>query len=100
MNDCGRECYIIGGPWIAEDPDCPVHGAEAVAERERQVAEREDLQEALKTALARASVLEERLGRVTASLTVLVEALPFARPPLSQKAFSALVDAKAVLRED
>jgi len=25
-NDCGRQCFIIGGPFIAEDPDCPVHG--------------------------------------------------------------------------
>lgn len=23
------ECYQIGGPWIAEDPDCPTHGDEA-----------------------------------------------------------------------
>lgn len=23
------ECYQIGGPWIAEDPDCPIHGDEA-----------------------------------------------------------------------
>lgn len=29
------ECYKIGGPWIAEDPDCPVHGQEAVAERDK-----------------------------------------------------------------
>ena len=21
------ECYQIGGPWIAEDPSCPVHGS-------------------------------------------------------------------------
>ena len=20
------ECYKIGGPWIAEDPNCPTHG--------------------------------------------------------------------------
>ena len=20
------ECYMIGGPFIAEDPDCPIHG--------------------------------------------------------------------------
>lgn len=25
-NDCGHECFIIGGPFIAEDPSCPVHG--------------------------------------------------------------------------
>jgi hypothetical protein len=27
--DCGHECYRVGGPWIAEDPNCPIHGAEA-----------------------------------------------------------------------
>jgi len=21
------ECYQVGGPWIAEDPDCPIHGS-------------------------------------------------------------------------
>lgn len=29
------ECYQIGGPFIAEDPDCPEHGTEAQA-RERE----------------------------------------------------------------
>ncbi len=24
-SSCGRQCFIIGGPWIAEDPDCPIH---------------------------------------------------------------------------
>lgn len=28
-SNCGRECFIIGGPWISEDPDCPVHGRDA-----------------------------------------------------------------------
>lgn len=28
------ECYQIGGPFIAEDPDCPVHGKEAQRRRE------------------------------------------------------------------
>jgi hypothetical protein len=23
------DCYRIGGPWIAEDPNCPTHGTEA-----------------------------------------------------------------------
>jgi len=27
------ECYQIGGPWIAEDPDCPEHGHAAVRRR-------------------------------------------------------------------
>ena len=40
------ECYQIGGPWIAEDPNCPAHGrgglqdeleeAEAVIEQLRE----------------------------------------------------------------
>lgn len=25
MSDC--DCYKIGGPFIAEDPSCPIHGA-------------------------------------------------------------------------
>ncbi len=25
---CGHQCFIIGGPFIAEDPACPVHGAQ------------------------------------------------------------------------
>ena len=30
------DCYRIGGPFIAEDPDCPTHGTEArAAQRER-----------------------------------------------------------------
>ena len=23
---CPWRCYEIGGPWIAENPDCPFHG--------------------------------------------------------------------------
>lgn len=29
MLSCGHECYVIGGPFIAEDPACPVHGTQA-----------------------------------------------------------------------
>jgi len=25
-NSCGYQCFIIGGPFIAEDPACPTHG--------------------------------------------------------------------------
>ncbi len=27
--NCGYECYQVGGPWIAENPHCPVHGTKA-----------------------------------------------------------------------
>ena len=23
---CNYECHQIGGPWIAENPNCPIHG--------------------------------------------------------------------------
>lgn len=26
MSDCGHQCHQIGGPYIAENPDCPIHG--------------------------------------------------------------------------
>lgn len=26
-------CYTIGGPFIAEDPDCPQHGTDAITRR-------------------------------------------------------------------
>lgn len=28
------ECYQIGGPFIAEDPNCEVHGTEAQSQRQ------------------------------------------------------------------
>lgn len=34
MSDCGYECHRVGGPWIAENPDCPIHSKEAVAAQE------------------------------------------------------------------
>lgn len=24
---CNYECHQVGGPWIAENPACPIHGA-------------------------------------------------------------------------
>lgn len=33
------ECYQVGGPWIAEDPDCPAHGRDGY---EAQLQERDD----------------------------------------------------------
>lgn len=40
------ECYQIGGPFIAEDPDCPIHGTNGSIRTEeelhRQIAELQD----------------------------------------------------------
>lgn len=40
------ECHQIGGPWIAEDPNCPVHGT--VAQRKER--ERYELRERISDA--------------------------------------------------
>ncbi len=34
--NCGYECHQVGGPWIAENPACPIHGAEA-QRRDREI---------------------------------------------------------------
>ncbi len=34
------ECHQIGGPFIAEDPSCPVHGAGGSDDRLRELDER------------------------------------------------------------
>jgi hypothetical protein len=34
--NCGYECHKIGGPWIAENPKCPIHGVRAqIADRQQ-----------------------------------------------------------------
>lgn len=38
------DCYKIGGPFIAEDPDCPVHGIEAQAMQREREHERDEMQ--------------------------------------------------------
>lgn len=42
------ECYQIGGRFIAEDPDCPIHGYEA----QRLVESRADIWEEVDRLLA------------------------------------------------
>jgi hypothetical protein len=41
------QCYHIGGPFIAEDPDCPVHGREAQQEAVKRDRVIKDLDAAL-----------------------------------------------------
>lgn len=42
------DCYTIGGPFIAEDPDCPEHGWEAQKERERNEIKLEGLNQRIR----------------------------------------------------
>ena len=50
------DCYKIGGPWIAEDPDCPVHGTDAQRQREIDEEDRQSLED-------RIAQLEEIVAR-------------------------------------
>jgi hypothetical protein len=40
------QCFQIGGPFIAEDPDCPVHGRDA----QRREIEIDDLRDRIREA--------------------------------------------------
>lgn len=31
---CEHECHMVGGPWVAENPSCPLHGLQARQTRE------------------------------------------------------------------
>lgn len=51
------DCYKIGGPWIAEDPNCPVHGTEAQWRAELQQEWEADIENRL-------SKIEQRINEV------------------------------------
>ena len=55
------ECYRIGGPFIAEDPNCPIHGYEAQAREKEERAYRESEEEMQNELLARIIALEEKI---------------------------------------
>jgi hypothetical protein len=55
------ECYKIGGSFIAEDPECPVHGHAAVREREEQDRVRRSLED-------RVAILEEQVAMIAGML--------------------------------
>lgn len=56
------ECYKIGGPFIAEDPDCPVHGIEAQAEQREREQERDEMRRQLDELRAEVLALRAALG--------------------------------------
>lgn len=37
------QCYQIGGPFIAEDPDCPAHGREAQRVHDEEAVRRQKI---------------------------------------------------------
>ena len=44
------QCYQIGGPFIAEDPSCPVHGTEAQAREARVLDSKSELSQRIAVA--------------------------------------------------
>lgn len=34
--NCGYECHTIGGPWISENPACPIHGDKSKLNSDRE----------------------------------------------------------------
>jgi hypothetical protein len=60
------QCYEIGGPFIAEDPDCPAHGTEAQAARAEQETEMEALRAEILELRGTVSTLRSEVSRLQA----------------------------------
>ncbi len=59
---CPNQCYLIGGPWIAEDPSCPIHGVDAQNEAMARDSEKEDMEIRVQTLENLVSDLLERVA--------------------------------------
>ena len=55
------QCYQIGGPFIAEDPECPTHGTKAQADEARRARDASDTE-------GRFEALERRVAALEAAL--------------------------------
>lgn len=65
------ECYKVGGPFIAEDPDCPIHGREA-QEREKWAAvEREEEMSRYEEIMSALYNLQQTIDRMAARIVEL-----------------------------
>jgi len=69
----GCDCYRIGGPFIAEDPDCPIHGREAQEHEKWERAEREEREEAHTELVSRITSLEDEVRALRRLVEQLVE---------------------------
>lgn len=58
------ECYKVGGPFIAEDPDCPVHGWAAQREQEERQRESQALEDRLANLEAEVAKLKKEAPKV------------------------------------
>jgi len=68
------DCFKIGGPFIAEDPDCPVHGLRAQQEEEQDQRDKSYLSsqlDSIKMDVKNATSVEELRYAMLALLDVL-----------------------------
>lgn len=47
---CGYQCHQVGGPWIAENPDCPIHGIQAQQDASHAESVKDDIRRQLRHA--------------------------------------------------
>lgn len=55
------DCYKVGGPWVAEDPDCPVHGRDAQLRDQWREDKEQAMQDQIDDLYRRIQRLEDRL---------------------------------------
>ena len=48
--NCGYHCHEAGGTWIAENPNCPVHGTGAHAEEYQRESVKDTISDDIKNA--------------------------------------------------
>jgi hypothetical protein len=60
------QCYKIGGPFIAEDPDCPAHGTEAQACAIERESERDQITFMAEQAMLSGTAVEIRQALASA----------------------------------
>jgi hypothetical protein len=61
--NCGYECHQVGGPWIAENPACPIHGPDGQR--------RDDQLDLLEDQISQANTVEELRDLMIEMLNIL-----------------------------
>ena len=69
------ECYRIGGPFIAEDPDCPIHGREAQEREKLATAEKEEEMGRYEEIMSTLYNLQQTIDRMAARIVELESAI-------------------------
>jgi len=84
------DCYKVGGPWIAEDPNCPKHGYEAQAKEERQAEARYEQEQEMNRLRGQITYLQEELAGVEDQMATNIDRLEQRIADLEQQLGDAL----------